>query len=61
MSAPRTKSLKEREDQRNKMWDMWKSGMSKYRIAKIFGCHETNVGNILARMVRKNEEKNKAS
>jgi transposase len=52
----KTKNLKERVEQREKMWAMYKSGISKYRIAKIFGCHETNVGKIIRRIEEKNAE-----
>jgi len=59
MAAPKTKTLKERLEQREKMWNMYISGKSKYRIAKIMGCHETNVGCIINRIERKlNEKKN---
>jgi len=59
MVAPKTKNLKDRIEQREKMWDLYKSGVSKYRIAKMFDCHETNVGNIIRRIEHKLlEEKN---
>jgi DNA-binding CsgD family transcriptional regulator len=50
MAAPKTKTLQERLDQQKRIWNMWTSGMSKYRIAKILGCHETNIGAIIKRM-----------
>ena len=53
MAAPKTKTLKERLEQREKMWNMYIAGKSKYRIAKIMGCHETNVGCIINRIERK--------
>ena len=49
----RTKSTEEKIAQRKKVWEMYCSGMSKYRIAKIIGCHETNIGKMVNRMVEK--------
>lgn len=55
MAAPKTKTLKERIDQQKRIWNMWTSGMSKYRIAKVLGCHETNIGAIIKRMESKRD------
>ena len=49
----RTKGTAAKIAQRQKVWEMYCSGMTKYRIAKIIGCHETNIGKMVNRMVEK--------
>lgn len=52
----RTSGTEAKAAQREKVWELYKSGLSKYRIAVIIGCHESNIGKMVRRLVAKRGE-----
>ena len=59
MAAPNTKTKAQRNEQRAEMFRLWREGVTKRAIAVRFGCHETNVGKVINRMIRDAEAYNK--
>ena len=53
MAAHNAVGIEAKAEQRKRVWDMYCSGMSKYRIAKIIGCTEGNIGQMIKRLVGK--------